>query len=75
MNTPPNSPSPAAKLSPRELELLTWLNQGHCFKRAAAAMKVEESTVKTLASRAYRKLGVHNLQTALYVARSQNLID
>ena len=76
MNTSPNSPSPLkAKLSARELELLTWLNKGHCFKRAAVAMIVEETTVKTLASRAYKKLGVHNLQAALYVARNQNLID
>lgn len=75
MNTPPNSQSPAAKLSARELELLTWLNKGHCFKRASVAMMVEETTVKTLASRAYKKLGVHNLQAALYVARTQNLID
>lgn len=61
-------------LSSRELELLTLLNKGIAFKQCAALMDVSESTTKTLAMRAYQKLGANNLQSALYEARAASLI-
>lgn len=63
-----------SSLSPRELELLSVLNKGYCFKQSANIMGVKETTAKTLAYRAYKKLGVTNLQSALYEIRNQNLI-
>jgi DNA-binding NarL/FixJ family response regulator len=62
------------KLSDRELELLSFLNKGIPFKKCADLMGVSESTTKTLAMRAYQKLGANNLQSALYEARAANLI-
>lgn len=61
-------------LSSRELELLTLLNKGIPFKQCAALMGVSDSTTKTLAMRAYQKLGASNLQSALYEARAASLI-
>ena len=62
------------ELSCRELELLTLLNKGIPFKKCAEAMGVSESTSKTLAARAYQKLGASNLQAALYEARAASLV-
>ncbi|MES2016024.1 MAG: response regulator transcription factor [Pseudomonadota bacterium] len=61
-------------LSKRELELMHLLNKGYPFKHCAELMSISEATAKTLASRAYHKLGVNNLQSALYEARAANLI-
>jgi DNA-binding NarL/FixJ family response regulator len=63
-----------SRLSPRELELLSVLNKGYCFKQSAEILGVKETTAKTLAYRAYKRLGVSNLQSALYEIRNQNLI-
>ena len=62
------------KLSDREMELLHLLNKGILFKQCAEMMGVTEATTKTLAGRAYQKLGASNLQSALYQARAANLI-
>ena len=62
------------KLSDRETELLSFLNKGIPFKQCAEMMGVTEATTKTLAGRAYQKLGASNLQSALYEARAANLI-
>lgn len=62
------------KLSDREMELLHFLNKGIPFKQCADMMGVTEATTKTLAGRAYQKLGASNLQSALYQARAANLI-
>lgn len=62
------------KLSDREMELLHFLNKGIPFKQCAEMMGVTEATTKTLAGRAYQKLGASNLQSALYQARVAHLI-
>lgn len=62
------------KLSDREMELLHLLNKGIPFKQCAEIMGVTEATTKTLAGRAYQKLGASNAQSALYQARAANLI-
>lgn len=62
------------RLSDREMELLHFLNKGIPFKQCAEMMGVTEATTKTLAGRAYQKLGASNLQSALYEARAANLI-
>jgi DNA-binding NarL/FixJ family response regulator len=62
------------KLSDREMELLQYLNKGIPFKQCAEMMGVAEATTKTLAGRAYQKLGASNLQSALYEARVANLL-
>ena len=61
-------------LSQREAQLLELLNQGLSFKQSAQRMGIQESTVKTLAMRAYQKLGAGNLPEALYAARREYLL-
>jgi DNA-binding NarL/FixJ family response regulator len=61
-------------LSSRELDVLASLSKGHTFKQCAALMGVSESTVKTHITRIYEKMGVNNLQSALYEARIASLI-
>lgn len=61
-------------LSERESQLLELLNQGFSFKQSAQRMNIQESTVKTLATRAYQKLGANNLPEALYAARREHLL-
>lgn len=63
----------APGLSSREAELLGLLNQGCSFRQSAERMNIQESTAKTLAARAYQKLGASNLQEALYAARREHL--
>lgn len=60
-------------LSSREAELLVLLNQGCSFRQSAERMNIQECTAKTLAARAYLKLGANNLQEALYAARHEHL--
>lgn len=62
------------RLTPRELELIRLLGKGNGFKQCAALMGVSEATTKTLAARAYAKLGAGNLQTAIYEAHSLGLL-
>lgn len=69
-----NKVTPKKRLSPRELELFLILSKGYCFKKAAVIMGVKENTTKTFAYRAYKKLGVVNLQSALYELRNKNFI-
>lgn len=61
-------------LTPRELELIRLLGKGNSFKESAQLMDIGETTAKTLAVRAYSKLGANNLQTALYEARTMGLL-
>lgn len=62
------------QLAPREWELLHLLNQGYPFKQCALQMKVEETTVKTTAQRAYQKLDATNLPEALHAARREHFL-
>jgi DNA-binding NarL/FixJ family response regulator len=60
--------------SGREMDVLASLSKGHTLKQCAALMGVSESTVKTHTARIYEKLGVNNLQSALYEARIASLV-
>lgn len=62
------------RLSDREWEFLDLRNQGYSGKESAQTMGIEECTSKTLAQRAYEKLGASNLQEALYAARRKHLL-
>ena len=61
-------------LSGREMDVLVLLNKGHTFKECANLLGVSESTIKTHATNVYEKLGVSNLQSALYEARVASLV-
>ncbi|MFM2450760.1 MAG: hypothetical protein RIS44_3210 [Pseudomonadota bacterium] len=63
------------ELSPREFEYLQLLNKGITQKECAPLMGVELCTIKTYSNRAFEKLGVNNLQAALYEARKAGLLS
>jgi DNA-binding NarL/FixJ family response regulator len=56
------------------MDVLVLLNKGHTFKECANLLGVSESTIKTHATNVYEKLGVSNLQSALYEARVASLV-
>lgn len=64
----------ATTLSPRELEILRHLRDGHSNAGVATALRLTESTVRTYVSRLYDKLGVQSREQALAVATRQGLL-
>ena len=65
---------PPPALSPRERELMGLLSKGCSYGQCADAMGIKESTIKTLATRSYKKLGALNVTEAVYEARATGLI-
>lgn len=63
MDSQPSNPT--IKLSAREEEVLNYLVDGKKLREIAIELKTTESTVKTYAQRAYRKLGTSNKALAL----------
>jgi DNA-binding NarL/FixJ family response regulator len=57
--------SERSRLSPREMEVLRLLRDGHTVGRIAAEIGVTESTAKTYLARIYDKLGVRSRAEAL----------
>jgi DNA-binding NarL/FixJ family response regulator len=64
----------AAALSPREEEILRFLNTGSSLASIAGQLRLTESTVRTYVARLYDKLGVHNRAQALIVAAQHDLL-
>jgi DNA-binding NarL/FixJ family response regulator len=62
------------RLSPRELELLQLLAQGHGYKTAARAMGVAIDTVRFHVRNVYEKLHVHSKSEAVIKALKQGLV-
>lgn len=62
-------------LSPRERELLNFLNKGCTFRECAELMNITVPAAKGLAGRAYKKLNAENMQSALFEARSVGALD
>ena len=50
----------AAKLSKREIEILSYLGRGHSSMYIAEQLFISESTVRTHAKHIYAKLGIHS---------------
>jgi DNA-binding CsgD family transcriptional regulator len=53
------APTPADVLSPRELQVLSYLRAGHSTSTIARLLWVQPSTVRKHLENAYAKLGVH----------------
>lgn len=69
---PPQHPM-AARLSPRELQVLEGLCRGKANKEIARDLDVMEPTVKLHVKTLYRKLGVTNRTQAAVVAKESGL--
>jgi DNA-binding CsgD family transcriptional regulator len=62
-------------LQPKALEVLNLLNRGMSNTEAASALYCSESTTRDHLKKAYRALGVKNIQGALARARELDLLD
>ncbi|QWP77069.1 response regulator transcription factor [Lysobacter sp. K5869] len=66
--------SPFDRLSPRELEVARMLLEGRRNREIAAALRVTESTVRTLRSRALSKLDVRGEGALVRLAMDHGLV-
>lgn len=67
--------TPGATLSPRELEVLRLVADGHTNDTAAQTLFVSRATVKTHLAHIFDKLAVESRTAAVAEARKQGLID
>lgn len=65
----------AAKLSPRELEVLQLVAGGMENKQVARHLRISEATVKSYLQSAYERLGVRSRAEAVAVAFREGLIE
>jgi DNA-binding NarL/FixJ family response regulator len=70
----PQRPASAAKLSARELEVLTLIARGRTNREAAAALFITEATVKTHLLHIYAKLEVPDRAAAVSAAHRRGLL-
>jgi DNA-binding NarL/FixJ family response regulator len=70
----PRNPTPAAKLSAREREVLALIAQGRTNREAAAALFITEATVKTHLLHIYAKLEVPDRAAAVSAAHRRGLL-
>lgn len=62
--------SPLDALTPRELEVMTWIAKGRRVTEIASALSRSPKTISTLRSRVFRKLDVHSdVEVALLAIR------
>ena len=62
--------SPLDALTPREIEVMTWIAKGRRVAEIAAALARSPKTISTLRSRVFRKLDVHSdVEVALLAIR------
>lgn len=61
-------------ITPRELEILEQIAEGHSNKEIAARLFVSENTVKTHSSRVFDKLGARRRTQAVQQAKQLRLI-
>ena len=62
--------SPLDALTPREIEVMTWIAKGNRVAEIAAALARSPKTISTLRSRVFRKLDVHSdVELALLAIR------
>jgi DNA-binding NarL/FixJ family response regulator len=72
-NAPPVQPS-SVGLSPRELEVLRLLADGHVYKTAADRLQVSIDTVRYHVRHIYEKLHVHSKSEAVMKAFKQGIL-
>ncbi|MFZ1288166.1 MAG: response regulator transcription factor [Candidatus Phosphoribacter sp.] len=69
------SAQPSVRLTKRESDVLSQLAEGASVARAAHALYMSESTVKTHISKVYDKLGVNNRASAVMAAMRLGLLE
>lgn len=71
----PRPEQPERQLTPRELQLLSLLAEGHGYGEAGDLLKVSENTVRNYIRSIYEKLHVHSKSEAVSKALRQGLIS
>jgi PAS domain S-box-containing protein len=73
---PDNMPvAPPPHLTPRQVEILRLLEQGHSTKQIAAELHLSTETVRNHIRRLFQALGVHSRLEAVAAARAAPLSD
>lgn len=67
-------PTNEQQLSPRELQVLKSLAEGHSYKTAAAALSLSEDTIRFHVRNIYEKLHVHSKSEAVLKAFRQGIL-
>jgi LuxR family maltose regulon positive regulatory protein len=70
-----SSTAPPPHLTPRQVEVLRLLEQGHSTKQIAAELHLTIETVRTHIRRLFRALGVNSRLEAVAAARSASEHD
>jgi DNA-binding NarL/FixJ family response regulator len=70
-----DSPKKEARLTPREIEILQLISQGHSYDETAAHCKITNATVHAHLKSIYRKLAVHLNTEAIYEGRRLKIIQ
>lgn len=63
------TPDPLSSLSPREIEVLEWVEKGKSNEQISEILGLSRNTVKTFLKRAFIKLGVENRTAAISALR------
>jgi DNA-binding CsgD family transcriptional regulator len=69
-----NDPAYRVRLTPKEIEVLTWTARGKTSGEAATILSLSEPTIKEHLGNACRKFGVNNRTHAVSLALKQGLI-
>ena len=69
------SPQNEALLTPREIEILRLIGQGHSYNETAVRCKITNATVHAHLKSIYRKLAVHSNTEAIYEGRRRKIIQ
>ena len=65
----------AAELTPRELQILELLSEGHTMRQIATRLSISPRTVETHVGKLYRKLGVRTRVQAVSRAATLGLVE
>ena len=65
----------ACALSPRELDVLTYLGKGFDYRQISEQLHISPSTVRKHMENIYQKLQVHNKMEAVRKAQKFRFID
>ncbi|ROT45375.1 hypothetical protein CHR62_08395 [Pusillimonas sp. NJUB218] len=67
----PDSEADLLGLTPRQYEVLVLLSRGHALKSVSRLLNISLGTTKAHTEAVYQRLGAHNRNEAVYIARAK----